>query len=311
MYYNALGQRVLKAGATQRIYYVYDEEGRTIGEYGQQYVGTVETVYLGNLPIAVLTPSLNFYVFADHIGTPLVLATPEGQIAWDWRYHDPFGNNAPNNSTLLTAYDHRFPGQIADSETGLFYNYFRDYDPQLGRYIESDPIGLDGGINTYAYVRGNPISRLDSFGLFDEVHHKSITIDVLKADGWGRGSREEMAQMVADVDILPGSQKPDAEHSPWHAMCAPGQSREDSDAIREALTRRALDTCQKTDLAMAMHAAQDSAAGGHKNCQVWNGHVSFAHLKADMFPSADSVEEARSKTAAILSAFEEKCGCQK
>jgi RHS repeat-associated protein len=165
MYYNALGQRVLKAGAAQHIYYVYDEEGHTIGEYGQQYIGTVETVYLGDVPIAVLTPSLIFYAFADHTATPLVLALPYGQIAWDWRNHDPFGNNAPSNSSLLPAYDHRFPGQIADSETGLFYNYFRDYDPQTGRYVQSDPIGLAGGINTYGYVGANPLLNIDPDGL--------------------------------------------------------------------------------------------------------------------------------------------------
>ena len=61
--------------------------------------------------------------------------------------------------------DQRYPGQYFDAESGLHYIYFRDYDPKTGRYIEPDPIGLAGGMNLYSYVGGNPLSRVDPYGL--------------------------------------------------------------------------------------------------------------------------------------------------
>ena len=64
----------------------------------------------------------------------------------------------------MFSFNLRFPGQYYDAETGLHYNYFRDYDPSVGRYVESDPIGLRGGLNTYAYVN-DPLTQLDPLGL--------------------------------------------------------------------------------------------------------------------------------------------------
>jgi RHS repeat-associated protein len=80
---------------------------------------------------------------------------------------EPFGDNAPNeNPSALGAYEFppRFPGQYADKETNLHYNYLRDYDAGISRYVQSDPIGLRGGLNSYLYTAAKPLFAVDPTG---------------------------------------------------------------------------------------------------------------------------------------------------
>ncbi len=109
------------------------------------------------------------YVHADHLGTARAVTKPStNQVVWVNENSEPFGNSMPNgNPSGLGAfvYNLRFPGQYADVETGTTYNYYRDYDPTTGRYRQSDPIGLKGGINTYAYVASQPLMLSDPRGL--------------------------------------------------------------------------------------------------------------------------------------------------
>jgi RHS repeat-associated protein len=108
-----------------------------------------------------------YYYINDHLGTPQLMADHEGQVVWRADY-EPFG--ATNvDSTSSTVNQHRFPGQYKDEETGFHYNYHRYYDPRTGRYLTADPIRLDGGVNLFAYVGGNPIHGVDSDGLKIEV----------------------------------------------------------------------------------------------------------------------------------------------
>ena len=175
---NALGQRVQKVVGSVTTRFVYDEQGRLLGEYDGSGKLIQETVWLDDLPVATLRPTgatgtptpINvYYVHADHLGSPRAITRPsDNAFMWRWDNADPFGNNAANENPggLGTfKYALRFPGQYFDTETATHYNYYRDYDPVTGRYIQSDPIGLEGGINTYAYVNSNSMSGTDAVKL--------------------------------------------------------------------------------------------------------------------------------------------------
>jgi RHS repeat-associated protein len=174
--HNGLGERVKKSDGSTMAYFAYDEVGHLIGEYDANGDLIQETVWFGDIPVATLQPDGQsgidvYYVHTDHLNTPRKISRPsDDEILWRWD-SDPFGqtpaNEDPDNDTNDFSYNLRFPGQYFDEETGLHYNYFRDYDPATGRYVESDPIGLNGGINTYGYVGGNPLSYVDPYGLID------------------------------------------------------------------------------------------------------------------------------------------------
>jgi RHS repeat-associated protein len=171
--YNGLGQMVEKSGSGSTTTLMYDESGHLMGEYDGGGNLIDETVWLGDVPVATLQPNGSggvniFYVHTDQLNSPRKVSRPsDNQLTWRWDT-DPFGTASPNSNPAglgTFTYNLRFPGQYYQTETGLNYNYFRDYDPQVGKYVESDLIGLQGGINTYAYVGSNPLPYVDPWGL--------------------------------------------------------------------------------------------------------------------------------------------------
>jgi RHS repeat-associated protein len=171
--YNALGQRIeTSGGAAGTVLYWYDEQGHVLGEYDGSGNLIEETVWLGDIPVATLRPNGSgvgiYYVHTDQLNTPRQVTRPSDNAQmWTW-FSDAFGTDAANanpSGAGAFAYNLRLPGQVFDGQVGLHSNGFRDYDPATGRYVQSDPIGLAGGVNTYAYVSGNPISRIDPLGL--------------------------------------------------------------------------------------------------------------------------------------------------
>lgn len=107
-------------------------------------------------------------IHQDHLGTPRLVTDQQQRVVWRADYR-AFGqavvDEDPDGDGVTMTLNVRFPGQWYDGESGLHYNYFRDYDPGAGRYIQSDPIGLAGGLNTYAYVDANPLIYTDPEGL--------------------------------------------------------------------------------------------------------------------------------------------------
>jgi len=181
--YNGLGQRVYKAAGNESwTYYHHDDRGRLLSEHGRD--GQVLKIYiwLDQTLLAIVRHDTDedavrepyetaqlFYVHTDHLGTPQRMTDTGQATVWTASY-DPFGaavvDEDPDNDGNGVVMNLRFPGQYYDAETGLHYNYFRYYDPGTGRYLRSDPIGLDGGLNTYGYVGGNPVKNMDPMGLF-------------------------------------------------------------------------------------------------------------------------------------------------
>jgi RHS repeat-associated protein len=164
--YNALNERVAKATTSPQTLnerFVYDEMSRLVGEYGST---NRDYIWLDGLPIAVADSgsagAIN-YVYADGNGSPRVIATGAGDTVWQWSFQaNPFGEQSPVGGYV---YNLRSPGQYYDAESGLYHNVNRDFEAATGRYVESDPIGLNGGMSTYAYVANNPYGDIDPLGL--------------------------------------------------------------------------------------------------------------------------------------------------
>jgi RHS repeat-associated protein len=130
-------------------------------------------------------------VHTDPLGTPRAIVSHLNQVLWRWD-GEAFGNSPanedPDGDSIRLAYNLRFPGQYFDRETNTHYNYFRDYDPNTGRYPTFDPIGLRGGINGYSYVFSNPLRYTDPTGL--EV-----------GDWWDFPSNISRARQIAREEI--------------------------------------------------------------------------------------------------------------
>ena len=171
--YNGAGQRVAKTlsnGGAR--HYLYGDDGVSLlGEYAQASAGAAaspvtEIVYLEGTPVLAIKGTVTYFIQADHLNAPRLVKSSAGAASWRWR-SDAYGVGAADENPSgagMFEFNARFPGQQFDGETGLYYNNARYYDPTVGRYISSDPVGLQGGVNTYAYGLQSPVVYTDPSG---------------------------------------------------------------------------------------------------------------------------------------------------
>ncbi|WP_285397952.1 RHS repeat-associated core domain-containing protein [Vibrio parahaemolyticus] len=166
-HYNSAHQRVRKSAGGVDVLYVYGLDGELLAEVD---AGTGQTqreyVWLDGQLVAYLVDGTVYHVHNEHLGTPQALTDESGATVWKASY-SPFGKATVTTEQIK--FNLRFPGQYYDADTGLHYNWHRYYDPALGRYLQSDRLGLFDGVDTYGYVHGNPLVWSDPTGQFGVV----------------------------------------------------------------------------------------------------------------------------------------------
>jgi len=172
-YYNSRAERNVKIVYAQdgsedhRTYFMY-ENNRLAAEVHSKGNVVRNYVYAGTRLVAIIENGDVYTVHSNHLGAPILVANDAGGAVWEATYA-PFGqaivNSDPDKDSHLFELNLRLPGQYEDRETRLHYNYYRYYEPITGRYISSDPLGLDAGPNTFAYVKNDPVHYTDPLGL--------------------------------------------------------------------------------------------------------------------------------------------------
>jgi len=165
--YDPFGRRLWKEAGGVRTYYLYTSSGlmaefASDGSPQRSYGYWPDSQWSSN-PLFIRTAGKYYYYNNDRLGVPREIVDKTGRVVWSADYR-PFGSAIVSASATLSN-SLRLPGQYFDQETGLHYNYFRYYDPEIGAYLQTDPVELIGGPNPYTYAGNNPLNITDETGL--------------------------------------------------------------------------------------------------------------------------------------------------
>lgn len=198
--YNADGERIAKIDHTktpaQHSYYLYEDK-KLVAELDGAGKVQRQYVYAGNRLVGMFDGKRFYSIHSNHRGAPEIVTNKRGEIIWQASY-SPYGEATIQKEEITL--NIRLPGQYFDHETGHHYNVYRSYDPATGRYLTSDPLGVDAGFNTYAYVKNDPLNRVDPLGLYDEFVHYYMTYFLAVTAGLSKDEAEIVARAAQYVD---------------------------------------------------------------------------------------------------------------
>jgi RHS repeat-associated protein len=280
----------------------YTLTATAVDQYNASTTSAPVTIVVGAPPVAL------YFIHTDHLDTPRVITNATGQAVWNWDNLSAFGENAPNENPQgqgAFTCNLRFPGQYFDQETGLHYNYFRDYDPGIGRYVQTDPMGLAGGPNLYDYTDANPLGRRDPLGLWSTAAHEYFiekTFDNLPT--------RDVNWIKFGSKISDGALYQAARYSYMHAMSSSALSRgqateqyckhieENMKSYRDNVGNAGTRALAYRQLGMALHAAMDSTSPAHRGFQQWSisellRHGNFPRTEEDRSVAPQYLEETR------------------
>ena len=329
--YRADGLRAAKTASSATTLFHWDVDGNLLEETTTTGVAVRGYAWIDAAPIAQWTgsgPTAAVYLHTDHLGTPRVATATAGSVVWRWD-GTAFGGGTPTGSAVVNL---RFPGQYFDQETGFSQNWHRSYDASSGRYLESDPAGYGGGLNTYAYVNANPIGYVDPQGLWASqwgayVHQRAGYLV------FGSQITQEQLAIVARGHEWADSPAHQTEQfSFMHAMRHPGQSIQQAcDQTNQFIgmvASQALDAKAKGSsdrafflFSVALHTMQDSTSPSHRGFQEWSNHESNfqieEHIRAEIvYPGKGSTLDLITQEAwsafqsGNLNSFRVDCGCE-
>lgn len=210
--YDVDNLRSRKVNGSAHTDYIYTPDGRLTAETWR--VGSIGRFYiwLGGEPIALFTRGDVHFIHNDHLGRAESITAPNKSVVWK-ASNGSFGRTVTNET--LGVFNLGFPGQYYDAESTLWYNWNRYYDASIGRYTQSDPIGLAGGLNTYTYVGNNPINFYDSMGLAEE-HTNNARPSTLEKHEKGQSRKQaDRGGEKGDQNRRPNNKRPPNHKGPW------------------------------------------------------------------------------------------------